>query len=71
MNFHPGKIVDLKLVQKGQLKDGLESQTCVQLLTEFTNKYNYEIELLFTDRHKGIYAYIKKQKTKTMDEFDT
>jgi hypothetical protein len=34
MDIHSGKIVDFKLVQKGQIKGDLERQACEQLLTE-------------------------------------
>jgi hypothetical protein len=70
MDIHSGKIVDFKLVQKGQIKGDLERQACEQLLTELKNVYDCEIELLLTDRHKGIRKYIRTQHSKITHEFD-
>lgn len=67
MDIHSGKIVDFKLVKKGDL----ERQACEQLLTELKNVYNCEFELLLTDRHKGIRKYIRTQHPKITHEFDT
>lgn len=54
MDINTGKIIDFKLVQKGQLKGDLERQACEQLLMDLTNKNNCKIELFLTDRHIGI-----------------
>ena len=45
-------------------------KACEQLLTELIKKYNCKIELLLTNRHKGIRAYIRTQHPTITHEFD-
>jgi len=70
MDINTGKIIDFKLVQKGQFKGDLERQACEQLLMDLTNRSNCKIELFLTDRHKGIRAFIRIQHPDCKHEFD-
>jgi len=70
MDNNTGKIIDFKLVPRGQLQGDLERQACERLLMNLTNRSNCKIQLFLTHRHKGIRAFIRTQHPNIKHEFD-
>ena len=59
MNCKTSELVDIVIIQKGQLQGKLETQACQLLLDILVNEVKLDIGIFVTDRHKGIGAMMR------------